>query len=148
MKDEDNPMRMNISPHLCKKLNAQYEDGQKKRLQEESVSTFQQSHLTQGGSKRRERMNICPKARFTSDDNASKFRMELIQTKEDENVFSRLNPNILNVKNNIDLPEYLKHVKNKKSKSTAKKYHEMNDHEKETYNLIKNLRRELTADNL
>ena len=139
---------MNISPHLCKKLNAQYEEGQKKKLQEEDASTFEHSHLTQGGSKRRERMNICPKTRLASDDQATKFRMELIQTKEDENVFSRLNPNILNVKNNIDLPEYLKHVKQQKSKSTAKKYHEMNDHEKETYNLIKNLRRELTADNL
>jgi len=93
-------------------------------------------------------MNICPKTRLASDECATKFRMDLIQTKEDENVFSRLNPNILNVKNNIDLPEYLRHVKNKKSKSTAKKYHEMSEHEKETYNLIKNLRRELTADNL
>jgi len=39
MKDEENPLKMNISPHLCKKLNAQYEEAQKKKLQEESVST-------------------------------------------------------------------------------------------------------------
>ena len=113
MKDEEDPMRMNISPHLCKKLNAQYEEAQKKKHQEESVSNFHESmsHFTQGGSKRRERMNICPKDRLASDNIPSKFRMELIQTKEDENVFSRLNPNILNVKNNIDMPEYLKNVK-------------------------------------
>ena len=59
-----------------------------------------------------------------------------------------MNPNILDVKNNIDLPEYLRHVSNKKPSGKAKKYHEMNEYEKDTFNLIKNLRRELTAENL
>jgi hypothetical protein len=88
--------------------------------------------------------------------------MELIQTKDDETVFGRINPHLPEVKARVNLPDQSLAALLKKNGGVPlcrkqkeptrvagqKAFHEMTEFEQKTFNFIYKLRREMTSESL
>ena len=88
--------------------------------------------------------------------------MDLIQTKQDETVFSRINPHLPEVKAKVNLPDHSLNALLKKNGGMPlcrkqqepkrikgqKAYHEMTEFEQKTFNFIHKLRREMKAESI
>lgn len=88
--------------------------------------------------------------------------MDLIQTKGDETVFSRINPHLPEVKARVTLPDQslaallkknggvpLSQKQKEPTRITGQKaFHEMSDFEQKTFNFIHKLRREMKSESL
>lgn len=152
--DPTDYQKMDLSPEVIRVLNEDLEAREPQQVPQGNLMRLQRLRATVVRSP-----PLDPAERETE------FNQDFIQSKEDEIVFSRINPHLEAQKTQISLPDQsLFHLLKKNggvalspkqcaqqfstAKQTKKPYHLMNDFEKDTHNFILKLRQEIKAESL